>query len=112
VSKPGADLLWPAAPGGGIIDTVSDDDNSELWVAQEDEGGNLVRVWQSSLKEARRRAKEEQARTEARFRAAPFPLYGLPPSWNGDRFLGGVHVGGAPGRERTHALSLVHGTLV
>ena len=54
----------------------------------------------------------DRRRTEARFRSAPFPLHGLPPSWDGPRFLGGGWWGGMPGRERTKALSLVHGTLV
>jgi hypothetical protein len=76
------------------------------------EAASLVRVWQSSLKEARRRAMLDRQRVEARFRSAPFPLYGLPPSWKGARFLGGGEWGGMPGRERTKALSLVHGTLV
>jgi hypothetical protein len=49
---------------------------------------------------------------ERRFRAAPFPLYGLPASWVGGRFLGGWAAGGAPGRETTDALSLVHGDAV
>jgi hypothetical protein len=47
---------------------------------------------------------------ETRFANAPFPLYGLPPDWEGKRFLGGGWWGGPPGREQTKALSLVHGT--
>jgi hypothetical protein len=39
-------------------------------------------------------------------------LYGLPSSWVGGRFLGGGEWGTDPGRERIHALSLVHGVLV
>lgn len=54
----------------------------------------------------------DRRRTEARFRSAPFPLYGLPSSWSGARFLGGGWWGGMRSRERTKALSLVHGTLV
>jgi hypothetical protein len=42
------------------------------------------------------------------FRNAPFPLYGLPPSWTGERFLGGSAVSG----ETIHALSLGHGSIV
>ena len=47
---------------------------------------------------------------ETRFANAPLPLYGLPPDWEGKRFLGGGWWGGSPGREQTKALSLVHGT--
>ena len=97
----------------GIIDDVSDEDEDvQLWVARRDEAGNLVRVWQSSLKEARRRSILDRQQMEARFRSAPFPLYGLPFPWKGARFLGGGTWGGMPGRERTRSLSLVHGTLV
>jgi hypothetical protein len=45
-----------------------------------------------------------------RFRAAPFPLYGLPPAWPGARYLGGWE--GSSGRGQrpvTTALSLAHG---
>lgn len=61
---------------------------------------------------ARRRAERERRRRERRFRTAPFPLYGLPPSWEGGRFLGGGSWGGVRGRQQTHSLSLVHGVLV
>jgi len=61
---------------------------------------------------ARRRAERERRRTERRFRTAPFPLYGLPSSWEGGRFLGGGSWGGVRGRQQTHSLSLVHGVLV
>jgi hypothetical protein len=46
-----------------------------------------------------------------RFRAAPFPCYGLPPSWSGPRQLGGWEESWAKGRRRpvTIALSLAHG---
>ena len=45
-----------------------------------------------------------------RFRAAPFPLYGLPPAWPGGRYLGGWEGGWAKGqRPVTTALSLAHG---
>jgi len=45
-----------------------------------------------------------------RFRAAPFPLFGLPPSWPGPRHLGGWEGGWAKGqRPMTTALSLGHG---
>jgi hypothetical protein len=45
-----------------------------------------------------------------RFRAAPFPLYGLPPAWPGARYLGGWEGAWAKGqRPVTTALSLAHG---
>jgi hypothetical protein len=45
-----------------------------------------------------------------RFRAAPFPLYGLPPAWPGARHLGGWEGSWAKGqRPVTTALSLGHG---
>jgi hypothetical protein len=51
----------------------------------------------------------EQRELVERFRAAPLPLYGLPPSWSGPRYLGGLQGRGA-GRELiTTALSLGHG---
>jgi hypothetical protein len=50
--------------------------------------------------------------TERRFRRAPFPLYGLPPSWKGGRFLGGSGWSNDQGQETVHELSLVHGAAV
>jgi hypothetical protein len=45
-----------------------------------------------------------------RFRAAPFPLYGLPAAWAGPRYLGGWEGSWARGqRPVTTALSLAHG---
>jgi hypothetical protein len=57
------------------------------------------------------RAMERDHRQEVeRFRAAPFPLYGLPPAWPGARHLGGWEGGWARGqRPVTTALSLGHG---
>jgi hypothetical protein len=58
---------------------------------------------------ARAMQRERRALVE-RFRAAPFPLYGLPVSWPGPR-----HLGGSAGRQATGqppvvtALSLAHG---
>jgi hypothetical protein len=54
---------------------------------------------------------EREHRLEVeRFRAAPFPLYGLPPAWPGPRHLGGWEGGWATGRQPvTTALSLAHG---
>jgi hypothetical protein len=58
-----------------------------------------------------RRAIERDQRQEVgRFRAAPFPLYGLPPAWPGPRHLGGWEGSWARGRRpATTALSLAHG---
>jgi hypothetical protein len=58
-----------------------------------------------------RRAVERDHRQEVeRFRAAPFPLYGLPPAWPGPRHLGGAELSWARGqRPVTTALSLGHG---
>jgi hypothetical protein len=58
-----------------------------------------------------RRAIERDHEQEVeRFRAAPFPLYGLPVAWPGSRQLGGWEGGWAKGqRPVTTALSLAHG---
>jgi hypothetical protein len=58
-----------------------------------------------------RQAIERDHRQEAeRFRAAPFPLYGLPSAWPGARHLGGWEGGWDRGqRPVTTALSLGHG---
>ena len=59
-----------------------------------------------------RQAIERDHRQEVeRFRAAPFPLYGLPPAWPGPRHLGGWESGWAKGQRGsvTTALSLGHG---
>ncbi len=58
------------------------------------------------------RAMARDHRQEAeRFRAAPYPLYGLPASWPGPRHLGGWEGSWSKGRRRTVtvALSLGHG---
>jgi hypothetical protein len=56
-------------------------------------------------------AMERDHRLEVeRFRAAPFPLYGLPPAWPGPRYLGGWEGSQAKGqRPVTTALTLAHG---
>jgi hypothetical protein len=52
----------------------------------------------------------DHRREVERFRAAPFPLYGLPPAWPGTRYLGGWEGGWTKGqRPVTTALSLAHG---
>ena len=58
-----------------------------------------------------RQAVERAHRWEAeRFRAAPFPLYGLPSAWPGARYLGGWEGSSGKGRRPvTTALSLAHG---
>jgi hypothetical protein len=57
------------------------------------------------------KATERDLRQEVeRFRAAPFPLYGLPPAWPGPRHLGGWEGSWTRGqRPVTVALSLGHG---
>jgi hypothetical protein len=67
---------------------------------------DLLRVVRPGL------AIERDHRQEAeRFRAAPFPLYGLPPAWPGWRHLGGWEGSWTKGQRRpvTTALSLGHG---
>jgi hypothetical protein len=58
-----------------------------------------------------RRAIERDHRQEVeRFRAAPFPLYGLPPAWPGPHHLGGWEGGWAKRQQPvTTALGLGHG---
>jgi hypothetical protein len=56
-----------------------------------------------SIEDGRRRQSEQAAL----FRSAPFPLYGLPPSYQGRRYLGGSYAGG----KRAVALSLLHGSI-
>jgi hypothetical protein len=89
---------------------VSEED--ERWVAYGPiEEGQMPAV-RMPLSQAREKAARDRRRMEARFRRAPFPLYGLPFSWEGGRFLGGAGWGGVRGRVRTHHLSLVHGVLI
>ena len=47
----------------------------------------------------------EETSLRPMFENAPFPLYGLPVTWRGDRQLGGAHRVG----DRIMALSLAHG---
>jgi hypothetical protein len=44
-----------------------------------------------------------------RFKHAPFPLFGLAPTWSGERWLAGGSWGGMGRRETTESLSLGHG---
>jgi hypothetical protein len=48
-------------------------------------------------------------RQEQAFRTAPFPLYGLPPTWRGPRSLGGGDGGGTGKHAAPTELELVHG---
>src|SRR5574341_2400811 len=59
----------------------------------------------------RRYAGRRTRRTLERFRAAPFPVYGLPPSWPGPRFIGGwvARRNRGAGTERTTSVRLGHG---
>ena len=58
----------------------------------------------------RRAIERDHEQAVERFRAAPFPLYGLPAAWPGPRYLGGWEGGWAKGqRPVTLALSLAHG---
>ena len=59
----------------------------------------------------RRQVRRRARRALQRFNAAPFPLYGLPPSWTGARFLGGwaAQRDYRAGVERTTSMQLGHG---
>ena|SRR2546426_1393583 len=96
-----------------MIVAVAKDDDIFLFANQRSADGIDVPQRAMSLKRSKRLAANMRKRMEARFRAAPFTLYGLPPSWIGDRFLGGAEWGTQKWqRERISALSLVHGVLV
>ena len=69
------------------------DEEGFLWTGHGTRTGNLVIDWQVSVKDARERAQQERTRTEARFRAAPFALYGLAPEWDRRSVLGWRLVG-------------------
>jgi len=94
-----------------MIGTVSDGDDI-FAVTANNADDRLMVPYGMSLTEARARSEREREDMDARFRAAPFPLYGLPPSWVSGRFLGGGEWGDDGRRERISALSLVHGVLV
>ncbi len=64
------------------------------------------------VQDLRWEAEEERRHIESLFRNAPFPLYGLPPHWEGARFLGGGRWGSILDVETVDALSLVHGSIV
>lgn len=99
-----------AAQRGMIVDVAEDD--VFMFPARPAADRSLVVRSKTSLREAKEQTKELHDRMEERFRAAPFPLYGLPPSWIGGRYLGGGEWGTDRGQERIRALSLVHGVLV
>lgn len=58
------------------------------------------------------RPRRDRQRMESRFRRAPFPLFGLPPGWEGERFLGPARWFRSRGRRTIQSLSLVHGVLL
>jgi hypothetical protein len=73
-------------------------------------GGNIPAP--RKVQDLRREAKGERRHIESLFKNAPFPLYGLPPHWEGGRFLGGGRWGSVLDVETVDALSLVHGSIV
>jgi hypothetical protein len=75
------------------------------WVAYGPMDEPINRV---SAEQSKNRMEAELRRREERFRSAPFPLYGLPESWQGLRCLGG----GSWSETTVEALSLVHGVPV
>lgn len=83
-----------------------------LWTGHYAEDGTFVTDWSEPLSKNLRRAKRMRRAEEARFRHAPFPLYGLPQTWSGTRRLGGGEWATSSRRETVHALSLVHGSKV
>lgn len=91
---------------------MSKEDEGEGWVAYGPVGEGKMPAVRMPLSEAREEAARDRRRMERRLRKAPFPLYGLPSSWEGGRFLGGGTWGGPTGHEETRSLSLVHGVLV
>lgn len=84
-----------------------------LWTGYHDENGELVITWKMTLSENLRLSERLRREQEERFRRAPFPLYGLPPTWEGTRRLGGESYSKDRFRRATiHSLSLVHGSNV
>jgi hypothetical protein len=51
----------------------------------------------------------QDERTAAVVRSPPFPLYGLPDSWHGPRFIGGTGWGGIGREARIESIELAHG---
>jgi hypothetical protein len=88
------------------------EEGEDGWTAYGPVSERGMRAARMPLSEARQKAARERELTEQRFANAPFPLYGLPPSWTGGRFLGGGSWGSTLGHEIIHAMSLVHGVLV
>jgi hypothetical protein len=79
-------------------------------LARSAERDDLVDELLGALAPRRQRARRSR-RALARLRAAPFPLYGLPPAWTGPRFLGGWSARRdlRAGAERTTSVRLGHG---
>jgi len=88
-------------------------DEGYLWVGHHDEHGDWIGS-RTPLNKARKQAERSRRAREARFRRAPFPLYGLPSSWEGVRRLGGDSYSqkGSHSREHVQSLELVHGSRV
>ncbi|WP_199429734.1 hypothetical protein [Qaidamihabitans albus] len=95
-------LVAAAAVGAVVLFFVS----TAFWgPTRQDLAGDLLR--EISLREADLRARRIET---DRFRAAPFPLYGLPPSWPGARYLSSsAHASGPGIPPRVTALELGHG---
>ena len=89
------------------------DKHPRIWAEGVGSDGQTFRM-EMSARSSLRMAEAQQRRLEASFRRSRLPLYGLPPTWPGGRFLGG-RAGNRLERwhrDRTASLSLVHGTLV
>lgn len=82
---------------------------ARLWTVVRGEDGLSSSM---PLRKAQRLGKRHRERSERYFRRSSIPLYGLPPGWQGSRFLGGFHVSHNRGRDHVHALSLMHGSIL
>jgi hypothetical protein len=77
---------------------------------RDSERGTAIRpTVKLSGRKARRRTKTWLRKTIHRFEHSPFPLFGLAPTWSGDRWFAGGSWGGVGRRETTESLSLGHG---
>src|SRR5437763_4557370 len=81
-----------------------------VWAVTSSSSGELPsRV---AMKRSWRQINRRQKLDEQLFKQALLPLFGLPPEWQGGRFLGGLSSSGNKHRVRAHALTLVHGSIV
>jgi hypothetical protein len=73
--------------------------------------GRRSELWSSLLDAVDPKGAPERwnRRQEESFRTAPFPLYGLPPTWRGLRSLGGGDWGGTGRHAVPTELELIHG---